>query len=206
MKIKRLLIKSVLALILFVFLTNVFVYLSSVDYIFENPEQVKSRSVVMIPGAAVFSDGTLSTFLKARVDRAIELYEQKKVSKILVSGDNSTVSHNEVSPVRKYLLARGVPEANIHLDHAGFDTYSSMYRAREVFKVSSLIIVSQYFHLPRAVYIGRALDMDVQGLSTNEKSITTSNYIREIFANVKAVVNVTFNRQPKFLGEAIPIE
>src|SRR6185295_18531017 len=97
----------------------------------------------------------------------IELYKAGTVSKILVSGDNSTVSHNEVNPVRDYLLASGIPDRDIFLDHAGFDTYSTMYRARDIFGVASILIATQSFHLPRAVFIARALGVDAYGVDAD---------------------------------------
>ncbi len=196
-----------LALILFIIASNVLVYLGSKKYIYENVADVKVEQTALIMGAAVYRKGKLSPFYESRVERAIELYTAKKVSKILASGDNSTVAHNEVEPVRNYLLARGIPDSDIFLDHAGFDTYSTMYRARDIFKVSSVIIVTQDFHLPRAVFIARQLGLEAYGLGTDEEGIVgKKNYIREVFANEKAIFDLFFKTKPKFLGEAIPIK
>ena len=161
--------------------------------------------MVLIPGAAVLKNGALSSIFKDRVNTAIELYQAKKVSKILVSGDNSTISHNEVNPVRNYLLEKGVPDEDIFLDHAGFDTYSTMYRARDIFQVSSIIISTQSFHLPRSVFIARMLGINAFGISADVGHILFKNYIREIFANEKAVLELIFHIKPKFLGDVIPI-
>src|SRR3989338_1835512 len=139
------------ALVLVVVLAvNTFIYESTKKYMYTEAALAPAAQAVLIPGAAILIDGGLSPIFRDRADAAITLYEAGRVAKILVSGDNSTVSHNEVNPVRKYLLAKGVPGQDIFLDHAGFDTYSSMYRARAVFGVSSMLVVSQSFHLPRA--------------------------------------------------------
>lgn len=192
-------------LLIFILTTNLCIYLSTKDYIFDESTAATEVQAVLIPGAAVLISGKLSPIFIDRVDTAIELYEAKKVSKILVSGDNSELSYNEVSPVRTYLLENGIPDADIFLDHAGFDTYSSMYRARDVFGVTSVLISTQAFHLPRAVFIARKLGLDAYGVNADRGYIFKRNYVREILANEKAVFDLFLGREPKFLGEPIPI-
>lgn len=189
----------------FIFVTNLVIYIGSKSYIYKNVADVPEAQVVLIPGTAVLANGELSPILKDRVDKAIELYQAKKVKKILVSGDNSTVERNEVNPVRVYLLEKGIPDKDIFLDHAGFDTYSSMYRAADIFQVKSMIISTQSFHLPRAVFIARALGTEAYGVSADEGHILFKNYIREVFADEKVVFDLIFHIQPKYLGEVIPI-
>lgn len=208
MKFKRYLIFlawSVGAIIALLFISNLFIYIIARPYIYKNIEDVPETQVVLIPGAAVNEDGKLSPIFEERANRAALLYKVKKVSKILVSGDNSTDSYNEVNPVRNYLLGKGIPDQDIFLDHAGFDTYSTMYRARDIFQVSSAVVSTQSFHLPRSIFLARALGMDVYGVSANEEPARLKNYVREIFANQKAILNLAFNRQPKFLGKVVPI-
>jgi SanA protein len=161
--------------------------------------------VALIPGAAILANGVPSPIFIDRVDTAIELYKAGKVSKILVSGDNSTVSHNEVNPVRLYLLGKGIPDQDIFLDHAGFNTYSSMYRAREIFGVSSMLVATQSFHLPRAVFIARQLGIQAYGVNADTDHILFHNYFREIFADEKAAFDLLFHTKPKYLGDTIPI-
>lgn len=197
--------KIVLAIVVVLFMCNLVIYFRTEQYIYENAKDAPSVEVALIPGAAVFSKGSLSPIFEDRVNKAIELYNAKKVSKILVSGDNSTTSHNEVNPVRNYLLKNGVPDEDIFLDHAGFDTYSSMYRARDIFQVDSIIISTQSFHLPRAVFIARVLGMNAYGISADNGNVKINNYVREFFANEKAMFDLLINRKPKFLGDAIPI-
>ncbi|HXK39016.1 MAG TPA: ElyC/SanA/YdcF family protein, partial [Candidatus Paceibacterota bacterium] len=192
-------------LIIFVVAANAIIYTETKAYIYNDVGDALNAEVALIPGAAVFSNGSLTPIFVNRADMAIKLYEAKKAPKILVSGDNSTVSHNEVNPVRNYLLAKGIPDEDIFLDHAGFDTYSTMYRARDIFGVTSLLVATQSFHLPRAVFIARRLGMEAYGVNADVGHIFFSNYAREIIANEKAVLELTFNRKPKYLGEKIPI-
>lgn len=188
-----------------IFATNVFIYAETKSYIYDSVSAVPVAETALVLGAAVLDDGSLSPIFKDRVDTAVSLYVAKKVSKILVSGDNSSLDYNEVNPVKVYLINKGVPGEDIFLDHAGFDTYSSMFRARDIFSVSSVLIVTQSFHLPRSVFIARQLGIDANGVSADVEHILFRNYLREVFANEKALLNLLFNRQPKFLGEEIPV-
>lgn len=170
-------------------------------------DDLPHTEAALVLGASVSSKGALSPVLKDRADEAIALYKAGKVSKMLVTGDNATLSHNEVDPVGKYMVAEGIPKEDIFLDHAGFDTYSSMYRARDVFAVTSITIVSQPFHLPRAVFIAHSLGLTAYGAgaSSQSGSLYIYNYLREIPATVKAAFDITFLRIPKYLGEQYPI-
>lgn len=192
-------------LVIFILVTNIIIYVGTKAYIYNDVAEVPKTGVALIPGAAIFQDGTISPIFTDRVNLAIKLYEAKKVAKILVSGDNSTDSHNEVNPVRLYLLSKGIPDQDIFLDHAGFDTYSTMYRARAIFGVSAVLITSQSFHLPRAVFIARRLGITAYGVNADVGHILFRNNVREVFADGKAVFDLVFNRQPKFLGDKIPI-
>jgi len=200
-----LVVKTTLLLVLVVLIINIFIYLATKDYIYDSVLEAPNVGVVLIPGAAVLKDGTLSPIFADRVNTAILLYESGKATKILVSGDNSTIYYNEVNPVRNYLLARGVLDTDIYLDHAGFDTYSSMYRARDIFGIESVLISTQSFHLPRAVFIARSLGIKAFGVNADEGNILFKNYLREVLANVKAVMNIVLRTKPKYLGEEIPI-
>ncbi len=189
-----------------IFVVNMVVYHGSKSRIYENIADAPNAQTVIIPGAAIFPDGALSSIFLDRADKAIALYEARKVSKILVSGDNSTDIHNEVNPVRLYLISKGIPEGDIYLDHAGFDTYSTMYRARDIFKVKSVIVSTQSFHIKRAVFTARMLGIEVYGVKADNGPILFRNYLREILANEKTVMNLIFHRKPKYLGDTIPID
>ena len=191
--------------ILSIFASNIIVHSKINSYIFSDIAQVPAAQAALIPGAGVLSDGSLSPILTDRVDMAVSLYKAGKVSKIIASGDNSTIEYNEVSPIKVYLVEKGVPEKDIFLDYAGFDTYSTMYRARDIFSVSSVIITTQSFHLPRSVFIARSLGIEASGVSADVGQVLFRNYVREIFANEKAVIDLIVKRKPKFLGDKISI-
>ena len=171
-----------------------------------NAESVPHEQVALVLGASIKADGELSPVLAERADAAVLLYSAHKVSKILVSGDNSTLQYDEVYPVGKYLLSKGIPQKDIFLDYAGFDTYSSMYRAKYVFGVSSMIIASQRFHLPRALFIARRLGLEAVGVDagTSDEQYDL-NWLRELPATLKAAYDLYSNRQPQYLGATFPV-
>lgn len=204
-KIFRWLINAIglaLVLILAVFL---FIKVKTNPYIYSDIKTVPSAQIAVILGAAVLKNGDPSPVLEDRANRAIELYQAGKVKKILVTGNNSTRTYDEVGPVREYLLESKIPDADILLDRAGVDTYRSLYQARDIFPMDSMIVVSQSFHLPRAVFIARALGVNAYGMSADRGHYLSWNYVREMLADVKAVSNVILKREPKYLGEKIPI-
>jgi len=190
---------------LVIFLVPVlFVRLATTRFFYTTPTQVPQTKVAIVLGASV-ARGMPSRVLADRADEAVALYLKGKVSKILVTGDNGALSHDEVTPVRKYLLQSGIPAQDIFLDHAGFDTYSSMYRARAVFDVQTAVIVTQDFHMPRALYVARMLGIEAVGIVTPENRIQMFPYLREIPASWKALGDLLIKRQPKYLGPVIPI-
>ena len=166
-----------------------------------------SAYVGIVFGAAVYGDGRLSDVLKDRAKTAIELYNQESIQKILVSGDNGTHHYNEVEPTRDYLVSQGIPKNDIVLDYAGFDTYDTLYRARDVFLVEDAILITQEFHLPRAVFICQKLGMQCSGaIADKQPYIHADNYKkRESLARIKAFLEILFHTKPKFLGETIKI-
>lgn len=171
-------------------------------YMYQSEHDVPKTEVALILGASVYR-GRPSPVLALRADQAIALYKSDKVEKILMTGDNGALDYDEVTPVRKYLIDAGIPAEDIFLDHAGFDTYSSMYRARDVFHVESMTIVTQDFHMPRSLFVARHLGITAYGfLAPGESSIMRS-YVREIPASLKALLDLLTSRQPKYLGEPI---
>lgn len=184
---------------------NIYVYEKGRKYIISSVKNVPQSQVAIILGAAILKDNTLSPVLRDRTDAAIELYKQNKVSKILVSGNNASLSYDEVTPVRRYLEKEGVAPQDIFLDRAGFDTYSSMYRAKNKFQVSSAIIVTQDFHLPRANYIARSLGIEANGFSADDGTYKLKNNFRELVSRPNVFVELILKRKPPYMGEVIPI-
>jgi SanA protein len=153
-----------------------------------------TADAVIIPGASVYPGGILSPLLKERADTALALYNEGRVSRILVSGDSVSANHDEVEPIHAYLRGAGVPEEAILLDPRGVDTYSTMYRARELFAIQSAIIATQGFHLPRALYLAGSLGIDVSGVRSGTSTAAPHDVFREFFADEKAVLNIAFGR------------
>jgi SanA protein len=195
---------STLLIAMFVAL-NVYVYMQGAPYIISALDLVPHSQAAIILGAAVTQKGIPSSVLEDRVITAINLYKEGKVDKILMSGGNATVANNEVDPVRKMLIAQGIPKDDIFLDHAGFDTYSTMYRAKAIFKISSAIVVTQDFHLPRALYTARSLGIRAYGLRADRGQYSIRNYMRELLSRPNAFLDVLIHRTPKYLGPAVPI-
>lgn len=193
--------------ILFAAIIAVFVPLAirqgTAKYLYTNVSDIPKTEVALVLGASV-ARGQPSPILEERAHAAVQLYNERRVGKVLVTGDSGSLSHDEVTPVRKYLIDAGIPAADIFLDHAGFDTYSSMYRARDVFGASSVTVVTQDFHLPRAVFIARMLGLEAYGLHARGGG-SRDDYVREVPASLKALYDLASQRQPKYLGEAIPL-
>lgn len=173
-------------------------------YTYPNVRDVPKADVAVVLGASVYR-GRPSPVLEERANTAVQLYLSGKVRKILVTGDNSALTHDEVTPVRKYLISAGIPGGDIFLDHAGFDTYSSMYRARDIFEAQSAIIVTQDFHLPRALFIARSLGISAYGVGAKGSGGAGKDYLREVPASVKALFDLALHRKPRYLGEKIPL-
>ena len=173
-----------------------------------NAETAPSADAVIILGASVYENGQPSPVLADRLDYGYRLYELGKVKKILVSGDHGTEYYDEVNTMKNYLLKKGVPTADIFMDHAGFNTYDSMYRAKHIFGIKTLLISTQNFHINRSIYIARKLGMDAYGFPSPDKVAYKMEYtnFRESLAKVKAVFEVKTHHKPKFLGKLIPID
>ncbi len=167
---------------------------------------VPTEPVALVFGAGVRQDGTPSPMLADRVQTAVQLYEMGRVRKILMTGDNSHVEYNEVATMQRYAVDRGVPSSDITLDYAGFSTYESCYRARVIFGVERAVLITQQFHLPRAVYTCRQLGIEAIGLGTPDWETYSSKVMsfyttREFLATLKALWQIHITRPlPTFLG------
>ncbi len=146
-----------------------------------------------------------SPMLDERLEFGLKAYETGCSEKLLMSGDHGTESYDEVNFMKDYAVTNGVEADNVFMDHAGFSTYESMYRARDVFEVESMLIVTQTYHLYRAVYNARKLGLDAYGYKAEHLLYPEINNIREAAARVKDFVWCIFKPEPTYLGEAIPI-
>ncbi len=163
--------------------------------------------VAIVLGASVLRDGTPSDILRDRLETAFELYQRDEVSVFLLSGDNGQDDYNEVNAMKKYLLDKQIPPEKIFLDHAGFDTYDSLYRAKHIFGVTSAHVVTQKYHLNRALYIGRKLGMLLNDIPADRQPYVKAKWFafRETLANVKAVWDMTVGTKPTYLGDPIDV-
>lgn len=196
---------TALGLALALALLNGYVWLSTAAQRYERAAPPPAR-VAIIFGAGVRPDGRPSRMLADRVDAAIALYQAGRVQKLLMTGDNSRADYDEVSAMRRYAVGRGVPERDITLDYAGFRTYDSCYRARAIFGVREAILVTQRYHLPRAVYTCQALGVAASGVGTPDWEAYPAPAIlrytlREALATANALWDVHVSRPaPAFLG------
>jgi vancomycin permeability regulator SanA len=172
-------------------------------------QDVPKADTVLILGAYVLPDGTMSTMLEDRVMVGYGLYESDKAPKIIVSGDHGRRDYDEVNTMKDFLKNKGVAGQDVFMDHAGFSTYESLYRARDIFQVKKVIIVTQRYHLLRAIFVARSLGLEAYGVASDNHDYgpVMINYeVREMAARNKDFWMVkAFKPQPTFLGEAIPI-
>lgn len=186
---------------------NVYIEKSIKNRIYSSPQEIPPAYTALVLGAHVSKEGTPSSFLKDRLDMALELYKRGKIKRFLLSGDHGTKIYDEVNNMRYYLLEKGVDTRDIFLDHAGFDTYNSIVRAKEIFEVKEMIIVTQEFHLARALYIAQHKGLQAYGIMADKENYGSLKYLqfRERIARLKAFWEVLINKSPHFLGEKIPI-
>lgn len=174
------------------------------------PEQaagIDGVDCIIVLGAKVYESGKPSSILQDRLDGGITLCDAGVSSKILMSGDHGRTTYNEVMAMKKYAMDANIPSANIFMDHAGFSTYETMYRAKEVFCVKKAIIVTQKYHLHRSLYIANKLGIEAYGVPSDYRVYGGRNIkeCREILARFKDFFKVLFKLKPTYLGEQIPI-
>ncbi|MGE9965642.1 SanA/YdcF family protein [Fusicatenibacter saccharivorans] len=175
-----------------------------------SPEDVSSVSdadCILVLGAGIRTDGSPSPMLQDRLNTGIELYQNGAAPKLLMSGDHGRKKYNEVQTMKDIALDQGVPSEDVFMDHAGFSTYDSLYRARDVFQARKVIIVTQKYHLYRALYIARSLGLDAWGVSADTRRYRGQSQrdFREILARDKDFFVSVFKPLPKYLGDTIPI-
>ena len=213
--VKRILLKKLLLIIpalvilaaAVVFGINLYVKSSTEDKILNKDSSFPTADCILVLGCGVKADGTPSNMLEDRLLTGIELYKQGAAPKLLMSGDHSRVTYDEVNIMKNFAVERGVPSADIFMDHAGFSTYESMYRARDIFLCKSVIVVTQKYHLYRSIYNANRLGLEVVGVCADLRRYRgqTSREIREILARNKDFIFCIFTPKPTYLGETIPV-
>ncbi len=171
-------------------------------------ETAEPASVAVVFGAAVYRDGRLSSVLRDRMDTAVALYHDGTVEKLLVSGDNRSNEYNEPGAMMAYAISRGVDEADIQPDYAGLRTYDTCYRARHIFEVDEAILVTQAFHLPRAIFTCRQLGVDATGIQADMRPYRGSSWyeFRETIATLRALWDVLRREPAQILGDTVPLQ
>ena len=203
------LIKIIIIVLIPIFLIaliNIFMILVTKNKIVKQKELNKADCILVL-GAGIRRNNP-SPMLEDRLKTAIELYNQGIAPKILVSGDHEHDDYDEVNVMKNYLKENGIPSEDIFMDHAGLSTYDSMYRAKKIFKASKVVIVTQKYHLYRALYIAKSIDLKSQGISANKQkyAFQAKRDIREIAARTKDFFQCIIKPEPSYLGEVIPIK
>ena len=185
---------------------DLYVRKSTEKYVLDPENAGSGYDCILVLGCGVHGE-TPSHMLEDRLLQGIELYEFGASEKMIMSGDHGREGYDEVNVMKDFATERGVPSENIFMDHAGFSTYESMYRARDIFKAEKILIVTQDYHLYRAIYDARALGLEAYGVASNPRSYVGQLYrdIREILARNKDFVYGIFKPEPTYLGEAIPV-
>ena len=199
----------ILAVVIFTVGINAYVRLSTKNRILDTDDAKELEKVdcIIVLGASVKNGDTPSLMLSDRLDRAIEAYKAGVAPKIIMSGDHGSKYYNEVQVMKDYAIARGVPSEDIFMDHAGFSTYDTMYRAKEIFGAKKVVIITQRYHLYRSIYVAERLGMDAYGMAAEDVRYhgQTKRDIREIIAVNKDFIWSLFKFKPTFLGEKIPL-
>lgn len=189
---------------------NLYIVAYARPYVYKDVNSLPYKYTVILPGARVYSN-TVSHVVADRIEGTLRCIDAGKAERILVSGDHGRKNYDEVNQILAYMKrVYGTADDIIFLDHAGFSTYETAYRARDVFCVKDAIIVTQKFHTYRAVYIARKLGLDAVALEAPELFPYTGRMraswaVRETLARVKAFINVARGAKPTYLGEQIPI-
>ncbi len=191
-----------------VYLINAHVKSKAGEFILNDISDLPQVDAVIVLGAYVLPNGYPSDILKDRLDTGLAVLTSGKTNRIVVTGDHGTTDYDEVNGMRQYLESQGVSREMIFMDHAGFNTYDSMYRARDVFMIKRAVIVTQEYHLYRALYIARGLGIEAWGIPSDLREYAGQRYydLREIAARVKDYFQVNLlHTKPKFLGEPLPV-
>jgi SanA protein len=205
---KKLVALGVVCGLLAVAVPNLIVWLGGRTPVTTDVAQVPHAQAALVLGAQVYRDGRPSIMLRDRVNAAAELYRAGRVDKLLLSGDHSRVDYDEVGTMRRLLLDQGIPARDIFTDHAGFDTWDSAQRARRVFDVSSAVVVTQRFHMARALYDARRAGLKATGYAADRRSygrVMRKLQVREAAARVKTLADDVTGADPHFHGADNPI-
>lgn len=193
----------------FLLVTNGVVILSTRGQVLtlEEAASLQNMDCVLVLGCGLRRDGQPSAMLADRLAVGIGAYQRGAAPKMLMTGDHGRLNYDEVNAMKDYALQRGVPSRDVFMDHAGFSTYESMYRARDIFQVKRVVIITQHYHLYRAIYNAQRMGLEAYGVPSDLQRYARQSYfdLREAFARAKDVLWGLFQPEPTYLGQAIPI-
>lgn len=173
----------------------------------EAAAELEDVDCILVLGCLVHDSGRPSDMLSDRLRRSVDLYDRGASPKLLMSGDHGREDYDEVDAMKRYAVDAGIPSEDVFMDHAGFSTYESLYRARDVFQAKTVLIVTQEYHLYRALYIAKRLGLEAWGVSSDYHTYwgQSMREVREVLARVKDWAICIFQPLPTYLGEPIPI-
>lgn len=176
-------------------------------YTVEQAKALEDVDCILVLGCGVLPGGRPTAMLRDRLDKSVEVYEAGVSERLLMSGDHGTAYYDEVNTMKSYAIEKGIPSEAVFMDHAGFSTYESMYRARDIFCAKKIVIVTQKYHLYRAIYVARALGLEAYGVAAAGDDYGGQVYrdMREILARNKDFFTSILKPEPECLGEAIPV-
>ncbi len=211
---KSKILNTIKYLVLIGIITTVLLFAINALVVFSSKKQIvnsdadfsSKKDCILVLGAGVWN-GRPSHMLADRLDVAIELYKKGASDKIIMSGDHGRENYDEVNIMKAYAIEKGVPSSDIFMDHAGFSTYDSIYRTKAVFEADDIIIVTQKYHLFRAVHIAKVLDIQVSGVPSDARRYTGATYreAREVLARNKDFIKCLFRPKPTYLGDTISV-
>lgn len=207
---KRIILTAVILtaiIVIYAMSVSAYVKSSQKDKILETDSITGTYDCIIVLGCGVREDGTPSSMLADRLEKAVELYKLGVAPVILMSGDHGSNDYDEVSVMKEYAQNAGVLPEDIFLDHAGFSTYESIYRAKEVFGVSNAVIVTQEYHLYRALYMAETFGISAVGSDAGTRTYGGQflRDVREIIARNKDFLYCIFKPEPTYMGEKIPL-
>ena len=208
---KKLLKYGIIAIILITIIVlgiNLYVRISTNKQIIKEKDYTALSDVdcIIILGAGIWKDKP-SPMLEDRLLEGIKLYQNSVSDKIIMSGDHGRREYDEVNIMKNYAIEKGIPSENIFMDHAGFSTYESIYRAKDIFEAKKVVIVTQEYHLYRALYIANQLGLEAYGVRADPRQYVGATYreLREILARDKDFIKCIFKPEPTYLGDTIPV-
>lgn len=207
-KIIKYIIILAMVIILILFGINAYVKLTTRKQIIKlgDCSNIGDIDCIIVLGAGVWGDKP-SPMLEDRLKEAISLYKNDVASKIIMSGDHGTKGYDEVNIMKQYAIDAGIPSEDIFMDHAGFSSYETIYRAKEIFEAKKVIVVTQKYHIYRTLYIANQLGIEAYGVNSDPREYRGQTYreFRELLARNKDFVKCIFKPKPTYLGETIPV-